>query len=138
MQRIQLPGINTLVYITLLWYICHFVTQNARNTSMFLSGLGIHSFQKNVPFFAFFSILLKRTEHSLRSFPIFLKEGNDLCVTYRMEKNGVPNPGSYSLPLPQIVKFIFLFFLGKIMMQCKFSFSLLKKQFFWHVFFFFS
>ena len=31
-------------------------------------GLGIRSFQKNVPFFAFFSVLLKRTERSLRSF----------------------------------------------------------------------
>ena len=30
-----------------------------------------HSFKKNVPFFVFFSILLKRTERSLRSFPFF-------------------------------------------------------------------
>ena len=29
------------------------------------------SFQKNVPFFAFFSVLLKRTFSSLRSFPFF-------------------------------------------------------------------
>ena len=34
-------------------------------------GLGICSFQKNVPFFAFFSVLLKRTFCSLRSFPFF-------------------------------------------------------------------
>ena len=34
-------------------------------------GLGIRSFQKNVLFFAFFSVLLKRTERSLRSFPFF-------------------------------------------------------------------
>ena len=36
-----------------------------------LAGLGIRSFQKNAPFFAFFSVLLKRTERSLRSFPFF-------------------------------------------------------------------
>ena len=35
------------------------------------TGLGIRSFQKNVPFFAFFSVLLKRTFHSLRSFLFF-------------------------------------------------------------------
>ena len=47
-----------------------------------MSGLGICSFQKNVPFFAFFSFLVKRTERSLRSFPFVLKERNDLCVLF--------------------------------------------------------
>ena len=46
-------------------------------------AMGIRSFQKIVPFFAFFSVLLKRTKHSLRSFPFFLKERNDLCVLFR-------------------------------------------------------
>ena len=48
-----------------------------------IAGLGICSFQKNVPFFAFFSFLVKRTERSLRSFPFVLKERNDLCVLFR-------------------------------------------------------
>ena len=47
------------------------------------SGLGIRSFQKNVPIFAFFSVLYKRTERSLRSFPFFIKERSDLCVLFR-------------------------------------------------------
>ena len=33
------------------------------------TGLGICSFQKNVPFFVFFCVLYRRTFHSLRSFP---------------------------------------------------------------------
>ena len=37
----------------------------------------------NVPIFAFFSILYKRTEESLRSFPFFIKECSDLCVLFR-------------------------------------------------------
>ena len=48
-----------------------------------ISGLGIRSFQKNVPIFAFFSVLYKRTERSLRSFPVFIKERSDLCVLFR-------------------------------------------------------
>ena len=46
----------------------------------FFSGLGICSFQKNGTIFAFFSVLYKRTERSLRSVPYFIKERNDLCV----------------------------------------------------------
>ena len=48
----------------------------------FIAGLGIHSFQKNVLIFAFFSILYKRTFRSLRSFPFFIKECSDLCVLF--------------------------------------------------------
>ena len=47
------------------------------------AGLGILPFQKNVPIFAFFSVLYKRTERSLRSFLFFIKERNNLCVLFR-------------------------------------------------------
>ena len=51
-----------------------------------LAELGIRSFQKNIPFFAFFSALLKRTE---RSFPFFKKQWNILCVLFcSFKKNG--------------------------------------------------
>ena len=46
-------------------------------------GLGIRSFQKNVTIFAFFSVLYKRMERSLRSFPFFIKEQNVFCVLLR-------------------------------------------------------
>ena len=46
------------------------------------SGLGIRSFQKNGTIFAFFSALYKRTERSLRSFPFFIKERNNLCILF--------------------------------------------------------
>ena len=46
------------------------------------AGLGICSFQKKVPIFVFFSVLYKRTEQSLRSFPFFIKECSDLCVLF--------------------------------------------------------
>ena len=53
------------------------------------AGLGIRSFQKNGTIFALFSVLYNRTERSLRSFPFFIKEWNDLCVLFRsLEKNG--------------------------------------------------
>ena len=46
------------------------------------------SFEKNATFFTFFSVLLKRTQHSLRSFPFFWKEHNVLYVLFRsFEKN---------------------------------------------------
>ena len=41
------------------------------------------SLEKNVPIFAFFSILYKRTFRSLRSFLFFIKERSDLCVLFR-------------------------------------------------------
>ena len=47
------------------------------------SGLGIRSFQKNGMMFAFFSVLYKRTERSLLSFPFFIKERNDVCILFR-------------------------------------------------------
>ena len=43
-----------------------------------MAGLGIRSFQKNGPIFAFFSVLYKRTFRSLHSFPFFIKERSDL------------------------------------------------------------
>ena len=46
------------------------------------TGLSTCSFQKNVPIFAFFSVLYKRTEWSLPSFLFFIKEENDLCVLF--------------------------------------------------------
>ena len=69
----------------------------------FLPGLGnghpffskelsvlFRSFKKNRTFFAFFSVLFKRTEQSLRYFPFFLKEQNDLCILFRFfKKNGM-------------------------------------------------
>ena len=48
-----------------------------------LAGLGIRSFQKNVPFFMFFCVLYKRTFRSLRSFEFFIKERSVLCVLLR-------------------------------------------------------
>ena len=50
---------------------------------IYFAGLGICSFQKNGTIFAFFSILYKRTERSLHSFPFFIKEQNDLCILFR-------------------------------------------------------
>ena len=50
-----------------------------RNTHFFKlksPGLGIRSFQKNGTIFAFFSILYKRMEPYLHSFPFFIKERN--------------------------------------------------------------
>ena len=49
-------------------------------------GLGISSFQKNATFlhsFPFFSILYKRMQRSLCSFPFFIKERNVFCVLFR-------------------------------------------------------
>ena len=46
-------------------------------------GMGIRSFQKNIPIFAFFSVLYKRTFRSLRSFLFFIKERSDLCILFR-------------------------------------------------------
>ena len=43
-------------------------------------------FKKNGTFFAFFSVLSKRTEQSLRSFLFFLKERNVLCVLFHSFK----------------------------------------------------
>ena len=40
------------------------------------------SFMKNGTIFAFFSVLYKRTEQSLRSFPLLIKEWNNLCVLF--------------------------------------------------------
>ena len=48
-----------------------------------MAGLGIHSFQKNGTIFALFSVLYKRTERSLRSFPFFIKKRNVFCVLLR-------------------------------------------------------
>ena len=47
------------------------------------AGLGIRSFQKNLPFFAFFCVLYKRTFRSLCSFAFFIKERSVLCVLLR-------------------------------------------------------
>ena len=47
------------------------------------AGLGIRSFQKNIPFFAFFCVLYKRTFRSLRSFAFFIKERSVLFVLFR-------------------------------------------------------
>ena len=43
-------------------------------------GLGIRSFQKNVPFFPFFSVLFKRRFRSFRSFTFFSKERSILSI----------------------------------------------------------
>ena len=40
-------------------------------------------FSKERNGFAFFSVLYKRTEQFLHSFPFFIKEWNDLCVLFR-------------------------------------------------------
>ena len=69
--------------------------------------------QKNVAFFAFFSVLCKRILRSLRSFPFFRKEQNvllgfisrqklrkrtekNVAFFKRTEKNSVPNPGFHA------------------------------------------
>ena len=44
------------------------------------AGLGIRSFQKNVPFFPLFSVIYKRTFSSFRSFTFFIKERSILYV----------------------------------------------------------
>ena len=49
---------------------------------VFLSGLGIRSFQKNGAIFVFFFVLYKRMERSLHSFPFFIKELNVFCVLF--------------------------------------------------------
>ena len=49
----------------------------------FWTGLGIRSFQKIIPIFAFFSVLYKRMFRSLRSFPFFIKEHSDLSFLLR-------------------------------------------------------
>ena len=46
-------------------------------------GLGILSFQKNVPFFPFFSVFYKRTFRSFHSFLFFIKECSVLSVLFR-------------------------------------------------------
>ena len=46
---------------------CSFVMSDGAICSWAYTGLGIHSFQKNVPFFPFFSILYKRTFRSFSS-----------------------------------------------------------------------
>ena len=58
-------GEQTVIYLS-------FLAPDITNPAMSaVPGLGIHSFQKNVSFFAFFSVLLKRTFRSLRSFLFF-------------------------------------------------------------------
>ena len=61
-----------------MFYIHFFKFKNEQ-----FAGLGIRSFQKNLPIFAFFSVLYKRMFRSLRSFPLFIKERSDLCVLFR-------------------------------------------------------
>ena len=56
----------------------HFTGQCHTKRFSFFTGLGIRSFQKNRTIFAFFSVLYKRTERFLRSFPFFIKERNIL------------------------------------------------------------
>ena len=57
---------------------CGLVTLKSQKKTHNKSGLGIRSFQNNVPIFAFFSVLYKRTERYLRSFLFFIKEQNVL------------------------------------------------------------
>ena len=52
------------------------------NTDPNHAGLGICSFQKNVPFFPFFSVLHKRMFHSFCSFLFFIKERSGLSVLF--------------------------------------------------------
>ena len=49
----------------------HHTVESSSAVCIIPPGLGIRSFQKNVLFFAFFSVLLKRTFRSLHSFPFF-------------------------------------------------------------------
>ena len=82
----------------LLWYLFkyNFVGKNSckvihKNFVIFqmnsrsITGLGNGHpfFSKECNVLPFFPVLYKRTERSLRSFPFFIKERNDLCVLSR-------------------------------------------------------
>ena len=69
------------VYIFLTFYV-FYGTNGGREEEGVVAVLGIRSFQKNVPIFEFFSVLYKKTEPSLRSFPFFIKECSDHCVLF--------------------------------------------------------
>ena len=75
------------------------------------AGLGIRSFQKNVPFFPFFSVLFKRTERSFRSFPFFSKERNVLSVLFRSLQKNVPFLPFFSVPLKRTERSFYVLFL---------------------------
>ena len=48
-----------------------------------LGWVGHPFFSKERNILAFFPVLYKRTEQSLRSFPFFIKEQNNLCILSR-------------------------------------------------------
>ena len=60
----------TIWYHTVLWL------------GRLVAGLGIRSFQKNGTIFAFFSVLYKRTEWSLHSFPFFIKKNGTIFAFF--------------------------------------------------------
>ena len=104
-------------------YIYIYILKKERNALAFFckrtkrSCVLFPSLQKNVAFFAFCSVLCKRTLRSLRSFPFFRQKRNVLLglisrqkldkrtehyflrteknETYRTEKDVVPNPDIY-------------------------------------------
>ena len=91
--RIRITGlysIGSTCYIYIQYIIlCEQYTLINKNPSCDTKqgwAMVIRSFQKNVPLFAFFSVLLNITEQSLRSFPFFLKERNVLCFLFRSFK----------------------------------------------------
>ena len=79
--------LTALYYLTCAIYIVPCLITNFLRIN---PGLGIRSFQKNVPIFAFFSVLYKRTFQSLHSFPFFIKEHSDLCVLFCSLQKNVP------------------------------------------------
>ena len=83
------------IFLYISIYISIYILKKERNVLAFFckrterSCVLFRSLQKNVAFFAFFSVLCKRTLRSLRFFPFFAKERCDLCILFRsLEKNG--------------------------------------------------
>ena len=71
------------LYITIYIYLYIYIEKRKERPRVLL-----RSFKKNVAFFAFFSVLCKRTFRSLRSFPFFAKEHCVRCVLFRsLQKN---------------------------------------------------
>ena len=88
-------GAEVGLTLTILQNIYIYILKKERNILAFFckrtkcSRVLFRSLQKNVAFFAFFSVLCKRTLRSLRSFPFFAKERCVLCVLFHsLEKNG--------------------------------------------------
>ena len=77
----NVPFFFQYLYVYIYLYIFLYISKKKKGTFSHSfwkrtkrSRILFHSFKKNGTFFAFFSVLLKRMERSLRSFPFFRKE----------------------------------------------------------------